>query len=136
MQLCVGEITKQSQTTTRFIFPGCYISRCSDGTGRQHPWCQRCANGFRQRGALPWPYLASASLLRDSEPNLGFLRLNLWLHMAYGSRRPGPSTGSANMRWVLIHFEWRKVAPQVRLKALVSWLVAIGLIATRYVTHV
>jgi hypothetical protein len=59
-----------------------------------------------------------------------------WHRIAYGSRRSGPSTGSANIRWVLIHFEWRKVTPQVRLKALVSWLVAIGLIATRYVTHV
>src|SRR5918993_5778496 len=36
MQLCVDKITKQSQTTDFALFPRCYISGCSDGTGRQH----------------------------------------------------------------------------------------------------
>jgi hypothetical protein len=56
----------------------------------------------------------------------------------YGLRKPTPRPIDRFGQHAvgLIHFEWRKVAPQVRLKALVSWLVAIGLIATRYLTHV
>jgi hypothetical protein len=34
--LCVGKTTKQSQTTDFALFPQCYISGCSDVTGRQY----------------------------------------------------------------------------------------------------
>jgi hypothetical protein len=87
MQLRTGEITKQSQTTGCSIFPRCYISSCSDGTGRQHTWCQKCTNGFVKRGALPHSYMTSASLLRNSEPDLGFFRPRL---APYGLRKPTP----------------------------------------------
>jgi hypothetical protein len=97
MQLCLGKITKQSQTTDCSIFPRCYGVGCGDGTGRQHPWCQNCTNGFVKRGALSCPRMARASLLRASEPNLAFFRPRL-VPMAYRSRRSDPSTGLTNMQ--------------------------------------
>jgi hypothetical protein len=85
MLLCIGKITKQSQTTDCSIFPRCYIFGCSDGTGGQHTWRQKCTNGFVKRGELLCSSMASASLLRSSESNLGLFRLRF---APFGLRTP------------------------------------------------